>query len=142
MVLRELTGSSGSTHRVLMSYCSCFVSVLHRSEFERACSQMLTHRRARHANLDPEGTREGSPANCQLEATCRRVDISATACCGTLEIGHESHLTLRARSDNDPQQLALGGPLATTDARPDRAHGGRVVRRERASEFVNHRPRL
>jgi len=101
-----------------MSYCSCFVSVLHRSVFERACCEVLTHRGTSHANLDPQGTSEGSPAYCQLEAASRRVDIRTAACCGSLWIGHESRLARRARSDHDPQQLALGGPLATPDARP------------------------
>ena len=62
-------------------------------------------------------------------------------------IGHDGRAGRRVRADDHPQQLALGGPLATSDAGPDRAvraagpgHAGEMCSRATAPSLARSRP--
>ena len=72
----------------------------------------------------PQGLGEGTFALGELEALEGGVQVRSTSRCGAPRIRYDgpgSLLPVRVRSRDDPQQLTLGGPLATPDAGPDRA---------------------
>ena len=51
-----------------------------------------------------------------------------------MRIGYDDLSAIRVRPCNNPQQLALGGPLPTSDARADRI----MLCPGRQKVFVNH----
>ena len=68
-----------------------------------------------------QGPGEGSFALGELETLEGGVQVRPTSRCGATRIGYDGRLaTIRARSCDHPQQLTLGGPLAASDAGPDR----------------------
>jgi len=77
----------------------------------------------------PQGPGEGSSALSEFETLEGGVQVRSTSRRGAARVGYDGRggtRTVRARSCDDPQQLTLGGPLATSDAGPDRA-GSSVV---------------
>jgi len=68
-----------------------------------------------------QGPGKGSFALGELKTLESGVQVRSTSRCGATRIGYGGHLvTVRARSCDHPQQLTLGGPLAASDAGPDR----------------------
>ena len=80
---------------------------------------MLSHRGAGQTALEPEGSGEGSSALRQVIARGRGVQVRTAAVCSAVRIGYDGW-TVRIRAGDHPQQLALRGPLTTSDAGPDR----------------------
>src|SRR4051794_37179072 len=77
----------------------------------------------------PQGPGEGSFALGEFEALEGGVQVRSPSRCGATWIGQHGPgrvLSVRVRSCDHPQQLALGGPAATADAGPDRS-GSKVV---------------
>jgi hypothetical protein len=71
----------------------------------------------------PQGPGEGTFALGEIEALEGGVQVRSTSRCDATRIRHDgpgSLLSVRFRPRDDPQQLTLGGPLATPDAGPDR----------------------
>jgi hypothetical protein len=65
-----------------------------------------------------QGPGEGTLSLGELETRKGRVQVRTASWRRTVRIGDHGPL-----SCNDSQQLTLGSPLATSDARPDRAGG-------------------
>ena len=104
-------------HLDLLGHCHCEV-LPQTGQAQRA---------ARSSGIMPQGPGEGSLALGEFEALEGGVQVRSTSRRGATRIRYDGpRRAVRVRSCDHPQQLTLGGPLATSDARPDRA-GGSVV---------------
>jgi hypothetical protein len=116
--------SSGSTHRVLMSCCSNFVSsVTVMGAAPRARGDVLLDRRREQSPLGPEGPGKSSTAERELEAPGRGVQVCAPAGCSPRRIGDDLEACSPVTGD-DSQQLSFSGPLPAPYARADAASKG------------------
>ena len=77
--------------------------------------------------LEPEGSSKGSPAHREIKARRCGVQVCTATRRRTVGIGYDGG-AVRIRAGDDPQQLALRGPLAATDAGPDRPRRGGGIR--------------
>jgi hypothetical protein len=82
---------------------------------------------------DPEGPRKGSATKGEVETLGRGMQVRAPAWCPARRIGSHGRAGPQI-SDDHSQQILLGGPLATSDAR---AHGHPGLGMTEA--FANHR---
>lgn len=94
---------------------------------------LLTYRCGGQPTRDPEGTGEGSSPHGEVVTLGGGVQVCAPAGCGAGRIGYDDQVAVRIQAGGHPQQLALGGPLATTHARADRS-----LHSERGA-WVDHR---
>ena len=122
-----------------MSCCSSFFVVRSWSGAERV--DVLSHRGAGQTALEPQGSGEGSSALRQVIARGRGVQVRTAAVCSAVRIGYDGW-TVRIRAGDHPQQLALQGPLTTSDAGPDRSDQGwepiSTIRARVNDVFANH----
>ena len=97
----------------------------------------MPNRGAGQAALEPEGSGESSSAIRQVITLGRGVQVRPSAVCSAVKIGHDGW-AVRIRAGDHAQQLALSGPLATSDAGPDRSDGDMGVRAGVNAVFANH----
>ena len=108
---------SSSAHELLLQF------LVGRSRSGAEVVDVLSHRGAGQAALEPKGSGEGSSALRQVIARGRGVQVRTAAVCSAVRIGHDGW-AVRIRAGDYPQQLALRGPRTASDAGPDRADQG------------------
>jgi sarcosine oxidase gamma subunit len=122
---------SSSAHELLLQF------LVGRSWSAAEVVDVLSHRGAGQTTLEPEGSGEGSSALRQVIAPGRGVQVRTAAVCSAVRIGYDGW-AVRIRAGDHPQQLALQGPLATSDAGPDRSGGELGIRARVDDVFANH----
>jgi hypothetical protein len=102
------------------SYYSVYFGLLQLAA--RGLREVLPQRhqaqRAAPGAVVPQCPGKGASSLSELETFNRGVQMRSTSRCGATWIGYDGR-AVRVRSCDHPQQLTLGDPLSTTDARPD-----------------------